>query len=335
MPEHRDTTQSRFVIVSSEGMHEVAASVQKLLEVEHDTKLSHHHINYTTFANKEVCPKVSETVRRQHVLFFHPLQFPTPNDALMRLALSCDALTRASVESITLILPYIAYLRQDRKDQPRVPISSRVVADLIQTSLVRHIVTMDMHTEQAEGVFRISVDNMSSRQLFATEVRKLLGPQYADAIVVAPDFGSAKRAKKFADELDGLPVALIEKNRTGPNACEVVKIIGESVEGRCVLLYDDMIDTGGTIMNAAAALLAPPHHAKSAYVLCTRGILSGSALETLRATQIPVLITNTIPRSVEFLKENPFISVVPVDMLLSNVLYEHMLRGGSVSKLKW
>ena len=246
----------------------------------------------------------------------------------------CDALARASVAGITLVIPFISYLRQDRKDEKRVPITARLIANLIESNrAITDIITIDMHTEQAQGFFSIPVDNLSSKLLFVEELKRRLGEEIGTALVVSPDFGSAKRADKFAKALGGLGKSLIEKRRTGPNKSEVVAVIGEPVEGRIILMNDDMIDTGGTIMNAAKALLGPPHNAAAAYIMATHGLFSADARERCASSTIPVLTTNSIPRSAEYLSQNPWLTVVPIDDLIAEALHENMLIGGSVSKL--
>ncbi len=326
---------SPFVIVSSGGMHEMAASVrEKLAERNPPLSLAHLQVKETRFANQEDHAWIPETVRRQHVFLFHALLEPTPNEAFMRMMIACDALARASVASITLVIPYMSYLRQDRKDRARVPITARLVADMIETNrLIKDIVTIDMHTEQAQGFFRVPVDNLSSKYLFVDYLKKILGEKIDNAVVVAPDFGSAKRAQKFAEALGGLPKSILEKERRGTNVSEVLAVTGEPVKDRVVLMYDDMIDTGGTIVGAAQTLLAPPHGAREVYVMATHGIFSGSAREKLPASGIPIIVTNSIPRSAKYQGNTPWFTTVPIDDLIARALYEHTLVAGSVSKL--
>lgn len=324
---------SPFVIVSTPGMHETADTVRLLLR-DMGVDLEHQKVELTTFKNLEVRARIPETVRQQHVFFFHPLLTPTPNEALMNMLITCDALARASVEGITLVVPYMSYLRQDRKDQPRVPITARLVADLIETNkAVKSLVTVDMHAEQVQGFFSIPVDDLSSRQLFAEYCKQTYAAQMANAIVAAPDFGGAKRAHRFAERLGGLPKSIIEKHRSGANVSEVLSVTGESVAERLVLMYDDMIDTGGTIVNAAQALKRSPHNAHEVVVMATHGIFSGNATEMLATSGIPIVTTSSIPRTDEFKAKHPWLTVVPIEGLLADAIYEKMLVGGSVSKL--
>lgn len=327
-------TPDPFVIISTDGMHEMAQSVQGKLHTK-GYGCAHHKVEYETFKNGEVNAHIPETVRRQHVFFFHPLLFPTPNEAFMRMLIVGDALARASVAGITLVIPFMSYLRQDRKEKnDRVPITARLIANLIESNrAIRDIITIDMHTDQAQGFFSIPVDNLSSKLLFVEELKRRLGEEMSTALVVSPDFGSAKRADKFAKALGGLGKSLIEKRRTGPNKSEVVAVIGEPVDGRIILMNDDMIDTAGTIMNAAEALLREPHNAKKAYIMATHGLFSADAKERCASSNIPILTTNSIPRSAAYLTENPWLTVVPIDDLIAEAIHQNTLIGGSVSKL--
>lgn len=328
-----DKEVSPYVIVSTQEMHDTAEVVRTMLRKK-GVELTHQKVELTTFKNLEVRARIPETVRQQHVFLFHPLLTPTPNEAVMNMLIICDALARASVEGITLVVPYMSYLRQDRKDQPRVPITARLIADLIETnSSIKSLVTIDMHAEQIQGFYSIPVDDLSSRKLFAKYCREAYKDDIAQAIVAAPDFGGAKRAHRFAERLGGLPKSIIEKHRSGANVSEVLSVTGEPVKGRLVLMYDDMIDTGGTIVNAAKALKQHPHNAREVVVMATHGIFSGNALETLSKSGIPIVTTNSIPRSNDFQANNPWLTIIPVEELLTEAIYEKMLVGGSVSKL--
>ncbi len=326
-------TASPFVVVSSPGMHEMAGNVVSLLKAKHGLALPHHRTDFEKFANAEWLPQLPETVRRQHVFLFHPLQHPTPNDALMLMFLINDALKRASVDGITLVIPYMPYLRQDRKHKPRAPISARMVADLIESNTqVERIITVDMHADQEQGFFSIPVDNLSSMGLFAEHFKRCLDEGLSNVTVVAPDFGGAVRARRFAKKLGDLPVAIFEKRRPSANQSEVVSLIGEPVTGKTVVIYDDMIDTGGTIRGVVASLKS--HGAKEVLVCATHGIFSGDSEEKFAAAGFPVFCTNSIPRDPEYdAKNSPWLAPVPMDELLSEAVYQASLVGGSVSNL--
>ena len=328
-------SKSPFVFVSSTGMHNLAASVHEaVMQMQSAADIPHLKIEIKTFSNGEHCTQIPDTVRSQHVFFFHGLQFPTPNEAFMDMMIVCDAMMRASVASITLVVPYMSYLRQDRKDKPRVPITARLLADMIETNAkVAHIITMDMHADQEQGFFKIPVDNLSSKKLFAEHILSLFQKNIDDVVVVAPDFGSAKRARKFAEEIGiGNRVAICEKTRPADNRAEVLSVIGTSVTGRIVVMYDDMIDTGGTIAKAAAALRAEPHAAKQVVVLATHGIFSSKdGVEELASSGALVFVTDSIPRVPESLPSA--IGYVSIATLLASAVHQHMLVGGSVSVL--
>jgi len=328
-------SKSPFVFVSSPGMHELAASVHsQVSKMESSIDIPHLELKVKVFSNGEHCTQIPETVRGQHVFFFHPLQFPTPNDAFMDMMIACDAMTRASVASITLVIPYMAYLRQDRKDKPRVPVTASMLADMTQTNgKIAHIITMDMHADQEQGFYKIPVDNLSSKKLFAEQILNMFGKELDTVAVAAPDFGSAKRARKFAEEI-GIPnqVVICEKSRPADNQAEVLSVIGASVKDRIVVMYDDMIDTGGTIAKAAAALSTAPHHAKRVVVVATHGIFSSPAgITSLCSSGATVLVTDSIPRAHGELPEA--IKIVSISKLLADAVYQHMLVGGSVSAL--
>ena len=209
-------SDSPFVLVSSPGMHDMATSIRDRLK-ERGAHFPHYEVEFTTFSSGEVLPVIPHTVRRQNVIFLHPLQHPDPNTAFMMMLLANDALRRADVAGITLVAPFFPYLRQDRKDQPRVPISARLMADLIESNpSVQRIITIDMHTDQEQGFFSIPVDNLNSRKTFAAHVLENYG-DLSDVMVISPDFGGALRARRFASRIGDVPVGIIEKRRTGPN----------------------------------------------------------------------------------------------------------------------
>jgi ribose-phosphate pyrophosphokinase len=311
-------------------MHDMAASVAAIIKQTHGITLPHQKLETKVFSNGEHWARLTETIRRQHVFFFHGMQFGTPNEALMDMLIAANAMKYASVASITLVVPYMSYLRQDRKDKPRVPITARLVADLIEVNRkIEHVITMDMHAEQAQGFFSIPVDNMSSERIFIEYIQNEFMGRLAEIVVVAPDFGSAKRARKFAEKL-GIKgqVAIIEKNRPEANMAEVLSLIGASVRGKIALMYDDMIDTGGTIAGGTKELLSEQHGAKQVLVMATHGILSSEAgIAKLVDSGGTIAVTNSIPRELP-----AAFTMVPIDAHLAKVIYENTLVGGSVSR---
>lgn len=314
-------------------MYERAQRVVQILRAKYKVTLPHHRVSFEEFANGEVLPQIPVTVRREHVFLFHALQYPTPHDALMQLFLVNDALKRASVAGITLVVPYMSYLRQDRKNKPRVPISARLIADLIESNdAVERVITADMHADQEQGFFSLPVDNLTGMNLFVEYFKNHLGSGLAHACVVAPDFGGAVRARRFAKKLGDLPVAIVEKRRPQANCAEIVSVIGESVEGKEMLICDDMIDTGGTIRGVAHALKA--RGARNVFVCATHGIFSGGAEEQFATTGFRVVCTDSIPRDEEYVVRHiSWLSIVTMDELLADAVYQASRVGGSISSL--
>jgi ribose-phosphate pyrophosphokinase len=241
----------------------------------------------TQFSDGELFAKYNENVRGVDV-FIVQSTFP-PAENLMELLILIDAALRASATRITAVMPYFGYARQDRKDQPRVPITAKLVANLITKAGADRILTMDLHAGQIQGFFDIPVDH-----LFASPVLidYFEGIGAEDVTIVAPDMGSVVMARAFAKRLKA-PLALIDKRRPKPNVSEVMNVIGD-VEGRNVIVIDDLIDTGGTIVNTAQVLA--DKGARDIYVGCTHGVLSGPALARIDSSPVKEMaITNTVP----------------------------------------
>ncbi|MEE0138570.1 ribose-phosphate pyrophosphokinase, partial [Fusobacterium ulcerans] len=215
------------------------------------------------FKDGEVFVKIDETVRGRDVFVVQSTSEPV-NENLMELLIFIDALKRASAKSITVIIPYYGYARQDRKSSPREPITSKLVANLLTKSGANRIVAMDLHADQIQGFFDIPVDHMQALPLMVKYFMKK-GLYGDDVVVVSPDIGGVKRARKLAEWLD-CKIAIIDKRRPKPNMSEVMNLIGE-VQGKTAIFIDDMIDTAGTITNGAAAIIA--RGAKEAYACCT------------------------------------------------------------------
>ncbi len=240
------------------------------------------------FSDSEIRVQINENVRGKDVFVCQSCCDPV-NTHLMELLLMLDALKRSSAYRITAVIPYYGYGRQDRKDQPRVPISAKLVADLITTAGADRVLTMDLHAGQIQGFFNIPVDH-----LYASPVLLEYVAQRGDQglVVVSPDAGGVERARAFAKRLQA-SLAIIDKRREGPNESHVMHIIGE-VAGRDALLLDDMIDTAGTIAQGAQACIE--HGARRVWSACTHPVLSGQALDRLNASKLEeVVVTNTIP----------------------------------------
>jgi ribose-phosphate pyrophosphokinase len=238
------------------------------------------------FADGEVFVRIDENIRGADVFIVQPTNPPAEN--LVELLLLCDAARRASAARITCVLPYFGYARQDRKDQPRVAIGAKLVANLIETAGADRLLGLDFHQHQLQGFFDIPVDHLYAAPVLVSHIRK---KNLKDLVVVAPDVGSAKMARGFAKRLDA-SLAIIDKRRPKANIAEVVNVVGE-VAGRDCIIPDDMIDTAGTVCEAARALKSLG--ANDIYVCATHALLSGPAVERLSAAPITeVVLTDTI-----------------------------------------
>jgi ribose-phosphate pyrophosphokinase len=241
------------------------------------------------FSDGETTVEIQQNVRGREVFVVQSTCAPT-NDNLMELLVMVDALKRASAQRITAVIPYFGYARQDRRPRStRVPISARVVADLLETVGVERVLTMDLHADQIQGFFRIPVDNIYASPVLLSDLQ---AKRYDDLVVVSPDVGGVVRARALAKQL-GCDLAIIDKRRPKANVSEVMHVIGE-IDGRNCVIMDDMIDTAGTLVKAAEVL--KERGAKSVYAYCTHAVFSGPAIERIKASHLDeVVITNTIP----------------------------------------
>ena len=243
------------------------------------------------FSDGEVTVEVHQNVRARDVFVVQSTCSPT-NENLMELLIMVDALKRASARRITAVIPYFGYARQDRRPRSmRVPISAKVVANLLETVGVERLLTMDLHADQIQGFFDIPVDNIYASPVLLSDLKS---KAYPDLVVVSPDVGGVVRARALAKQL-GSDLAIIDKRRPKANVSEVMHVIGE-IDGRNCVIMDDMIDTAGTLVKAAEVL--KERGAKRVFAYCTHPILSGPAVERIASSQIDeVVITNTIPLS--------------------------------------
>ena len=238
----------------------------------------------TTFSDGEISVNINETVRGCDVFVVQSTNNPV-NENLMELLIMIDALRRASAGRITAVIPYYGYARQDRKAKARDPITAKLVANLITAAGADRVLTMDLHAAQIQGYFDIPLDHMLGGSLLANYFNE---KNIEDLVVVSPDLGSVTRSRKFANQLEGeVPLAIIDKRRPKANVCEVMNLIGD-VKGKNVIMLDDMIDTAGTITNAANAL--KEFGAKNIYACCTHAVLSGPAIERIENSAISELI---------------------------------------------
>jgi len=240
------------------------------------------------FADMEVFVEIQENVRGEDVFVIQSTSYPT-NDNLMELLITCDALRRGSARRITPVIPYFGYARQDRKSGPRTPISAKLVANLITEAGANRVLTMDLHAGQIQGFFDIPVDNLPAAPLFSRDIEERFAGR--DPMIVSPDVGGVLRARIIARRLN-TDLAIIDKRRERAGVSEVMNIIG-AVKGRDCILVDDICDSGGTLCNAAEALLA--NGAKSVSVYISHGVLSGGAVARIAASPIEMMtITDSI-----------------------------------------
>ncbi|WP_297633784.1 ribose-phosphate diphosphokinase [uncultured Clostridium sp.] len=243
-----------------------------------------------TFSDGEISVDINETVRGSDVFIVQSTSSPVNNN-LMELLIMIDAFKRASAGRITAVIPYYGYARQDRKAKSRDPITAKLVADLLTTAGANRVLTMDLHASQIQGYFNIPVDHLVGSPILAQYFIDKGLDEDEDVVVVSPDLGSVTRARKFADKLHA-PIAIIDKRRPKANVSEIMNIIGD-VKGKKCILLDDMIDTAGTITNAANAL--KDLGAQNVYACCTHGVLSGPAFERIQSSAIEELVMlNTI-----------------------------------------
>ena len=279
----------------------------------------------TKFSDGEISVNINETVRGCDVFVVQSTNNPV-NDNLMELLIMIDALKRASAGRITAVIPYYGYARQDRKAKARDPITAKLVANLITAAGADRVLTMDLHASQIQGYFDIPLDHLLGGSLLADYFNE---KKIEDLVVVSPDLGSVTRSRKFANQLEGeVPLAIIDKRRPKANVCEVMNLIGD-VKGKNVIMLDDMIDTAGTITNAANAL--KEFGAKNIYACCTHAVLSGPAIERIENSAISELIVlDTIKLPKE--KENDKIKVLTVAEMFGEAI-KKIFANESVSVL--
>ncbi|HNW27066.1 MAG TPA: ribose-phosphate pyrophosphokinase [Spirochaetota bacterium] len=275
------------------------------------------------FKDGEISVKIKENVRGHDVFIIQSTCSPT-NDHVIELLLMIDAALRASAGRITAVIPYFGYARQDRKVEPRVPISSKVMANIIQATGADRVLTMELHAEQIQGFFDIPVDNLYSKPVAIEYIKQL---HIKDAVMVSPDSGGAERARSYAKNIYA-GLAIIDKRRPEPNVAEVQYVIGD-VKGKNCILVDDMVDTGGSISKAAGALRE--QGANDVYCLFTHPVLSGDAIEKMESAGFKeIIFTNTIPyRAKREMKGMKILSIAP----LFGEAIRRIHNGESVSSL--
>ncbi|AKM10852.1 ribose-phosphate pyrophosphokinase [Croceicoccus naphthovorans] len=278
------------------------------------------------FADEEVFVEIHENVRGEDVFIVQSTSFPA-NDNLMELLICIDALKRASAKRITAVIPYFGYARQDRKPGPRTPISAKLVANLITTAGADRVLAVDLHAGQIQGFFDIPTDNLYAAPAMAADIQALYGDQ--DLMVVSPDVGGVVRARALAKRLDNAPLAIVDKRRDRPGESEVMNIIGD-VKGRHCILIDDIIDSGGTLCNAAQALL--DEGAKSVVAYITHGVLSGGAVAKVSNSALTELVISDTILPTEAAKESDKIRVLSIATLIGEAI-RRIADESSVSSL--
>lgn len=309
---------NKTMIFSLSANKELTAEIAKELD------LPVSAVNITKFANGEILCEPVDSVREKDVYIVQSTCAPV-NDNLFEILILVDALKRASAHQINVIIPFFGYARQDRKSKPRQPITSRLVADLLKTAGVHRVITVDLHAAQIQGFFSCLVDELTAIPLIANYYAK---KDVSNTVVVSPDHGGVNRARRVAERLN-LPLAIIDKRRTGPNVAEVMNIVGD-VEGKNCLMIDDMIDTAGSAHAGAKALKA--NGAKHVSIACSHGVFSNPSSERLLdGTFDEIVTTNSIPLS-GAMKTDPRVKVLSLAPVIAKVI-ENIEKGVPVSQI--
>jgi ribose-phosphate pyrophosphokinase len=312
--------EGAFSIFSGNANPQLAEEISKCLDIPL-TKVS-----VTRFSEGEVRVQIKDNVRGKDVFIVQPT-CPPPNETLMELLIMIDAARRASAKRITAVVPYYGYARQDRKDQPRVPITAKLVANLIVAAGADRVLSMDLHASQIQGFFDIPVDHLYAKNPLCDYFMEH-GFDSKKMVVVSPDVGSLKMTRAYAKKIN-TAFAVIDKERHSPTKTQVVQVLG-NVKGKIALLVDDIVATGGSLVEAAEAL--EEQGAKAVYAAVSHGVLSGNALERIRNCKImkEVVITDSIPFTAG--KQNPKIKVVSIAPLLADAI-QRIHNEESVSSL--
>lgn len=292
----------QLVVFSGRSNPAFTSSVCKVMNTEQGA------LETVRFSDGELAVEIADNVRGRDVFIVQSTSTPG-NDHLMELLIIMDALKRASAFRITAVIPYFGYARQDRKIKPRVPITAKLVADLLTAAGADRVLTMDLHAGQAMGFFDIPVDNLNALPILLPYLRKKYGSN--NVTIVSPDVGGVERARYFATRLDNAAIAVIDKRRSGPNQIAEMNVVGD-VQGETCIIVDDMVDTAGTLVKAAETLLKDG--AKKVVACCVHPVLSGSAAQRLTDSRIEeVIVTDTIaiPKTSQFEKLT-VLSVTPL-----------------------
>jgi ribose-phosphate pyrophosphokinase len=301
------------------------SNVKLSKEIAKHLKLKLVNSNIVRFADGEVYVEINENIRGNSIFVVQSSSNPA-NDNLMELLVCIDALRRSSAKSITAVIPYFGYARQDRKVVPRTAISAKLVSNLITNAGASRVVTLDLHAGQIQGFFDIPVDNLFSTQIFARDIKKNIHAN--NLVCVSPDVGGVERARALGRRINA-SIAIVDKRRPSPGKSEVMNIVGNVKDKTCVIV-DDIIDSGGTIVNAAKAL--KDKGAKDVYAYITHAVLSGNAVDKIKKSQVKkLLITNSIDNSKK-LKKVSKIEVVSISSMMAEAI-KRISNSTSVSSL--
>ena len=278
------------------------------------------------FSDDEIFIEIHENVRGEDVFVLQSTSYPA-NDNLMELLIGIDALKRASAKRITAVVPYFGYARQDRKPGPRTPISAKLVANLITKAGADRVLAVDLHAGQIQGFFDIPTDNLYAAPVMAADIQARYGG--SDLMVVSPDVGGVVRARALAKRLDNAPLAIVDKRRDRPGESEVMNIIGDVAGQHCILI-DDMVDSGGTLCNAASALLEQGAKSVAAYI--THGVLSGSAVSRVNNSDLKELVITDTINATDDAKDSDRIRILTIAPLIGEAI-RRIADESSVSSL--
>ena len=293
------------VIFSLTSNKKLTQEIVNILGVEEGKILVNH------FADGEILIEPQETVRGKHVFIIQSTCGPV-NENLMEVLICLDAVRRASCKEVTCVMPYFGYARQDRKAKPRQPITARLVADLLQAAGADRVVAVDLHASQIQGFFKIPSDNLTAMDLLAQYFRK---KKMGEVVVVSPDHGGVTRARKMADGIDDSTIAIVDKRRSQPNVAEAMNLIGD-VRGKNCIIVDDLVDTGGSLLGCIKML--KDNGAKDIYCAAVHGVFSNGAIERIATSGVKeFVVTNTIERTPEELKDVPNLVILSVGVLLA------------------
>lgn len=285
----------------------------------------------TQFSDGEIQIEINENVRSKDVFIIQPTCAPV-NDNLIELLLMIDAVKRSSARRITAVIPYFGYARQDKKVAPRVPISAKLVADIITNAGANRVITLDLHAGQIQGFFNIPVDNLYAAPVLIDYIKRNFAAEVAngDLVIVSPDAGGVERARAFAKRLgDEVDWAIVDKRRSAPNVAQAMAVIG-NVENKVAVLLDDMVDTAGTLTEAARALEGKG--VKEVHACCSHAVLSGPAIDRIEASPVKTLVTTDSIPLIEKIRSSSKIKVLTISELVGEAIIR-CHRGDSVTSL--